>query len=347
MKDHFKQVLVVIPFGLSQGVISSQVIKLKKLFNSDCNVDFCYIKNGQFFSYDKNDSKGNISHYFKENVIDLIYIRSHFDYMSIKRNGIKVPVYYDFRGAVFAESYLRNKSFIRSLILLIMEFYIYHTSDYRATVSISYAGWLRKWFRGSRKIYSVPCCIDEATVFFNPEKLTGNKFVYVGGASKYQNIEMMVKLLESLSRKRQVELTIISNHSDKIREIIGSQSSFKVDYLSLQQSEVSDHLRKYDFGFILRDDLLLNRVSSPIKVLEYTSAGVTPIITPYVGDYSKMLLDRKIAICVDGNLTWGMIDEFYNDDTLRSRLYEFSKLYTWDKYKGVMKNIYDDINSEK
>ena len=56
-----------------------------------------------------------------------------------------------------------------------------------------------------------------------------------------------------------------------------------------------------DFGFCLRNDNIINLVASPTKVLEYVSRNVVPILTEHVGDFSRDLLQDKIAYVIDIN----------------------------------------------
>ena len=54
---------------------------------------------------------------------------------------------------------------------------------------------------------------------------------------------------------------------------------------ALSPVEVPDYVGMMDGGFLLRDNLILNIVSSPTKISEYIAAGAALICTPYAGDY--------------------------------------------------------------
>lgn len=332
-----ERIVVVVPSGLSIGVTQSQVFKLINLFDDKYNIDFVCI-NKDSFSYLKEKKECKINDYFIKNNVKMIYTRSIFDYCKLKKICRKVPIYHDFRGSVFAESYLRNGSIIRAFILLILEGYVYLTADYISTVSESYSKLLKKMFIIHRKINVIPCCIDNNNIKINNNVINGNKFVYVGGASKYQNITLMIVLLNKLSKERKVELTIVSNQVEEIKKQLYSihKVDFNISYVSLKHEDVNKYIMQFDFGFILRDNLLLNKVASPIKLLEYSSSGVIPIITPYVGDYSQIMINKKIAINYNGELTWKDIDDIALDVNIRKKLYYFSLEYTWAKYKYLM-----------
>ncbi|WP_144361889.1 glycosyltransferase family 4 protein [Shewanella sp. MSW] len=337
------EVLVIVPVGLSRGVVNSQVLNITKLFPKDVKVRFFSIHGSDLVDYfDYKDSAG-IKEYISHHNVKMIYTRSQFDFLKIKFYSNKCPkVFYDFRGAVFAESFLRNSSIVRALALFLLDFFVFMRADFIGTVSNNFSEWLKKVFLSNKAISVVPCCINE--VDFNvSNEIVGSKFVYVGGSSKYQNIPKMIEYLNILSLSRDVSLTIISNDMDKIRVAVGHLVKFKVEYLSLSHEEVLSVLSDFDFGFILRDNLLLNRVASPIKLLEYTSCGVIPIMTPYVGDYSKIIQENNLGVIVHNDLNWGMIDDIAKQPNIRFELKKFSAQYTWGNYKDVMFNIFNTI----
>ena len=80
---------------------------------------------------------------------------------------------------------------------------------------------------------------------------------------------------------------------------------------------------------------MLNRVSSPVKFLEYVSNGVIPIITPYIGDYSDDVSERKLGIIFNGDIV-KLIKEIKliipDIKKYRQRLYSYSSSLTWDKF---------------
>jgi hypothetical protein len=49
---------------------------------------------------------------------------------------------------------------------------------------------------------------------------------------------------------------------------------------------VKDHYLAHEYGFVLRDESLVNRVACPTKLVEYLYWGVLPVvITPRIGDF--------------------------------------------------------------
>jgi glycosyltransferase involved in cell wall biosynthesis len=78
---------------------------------------------------------------------------------------------------------------------------------------------------------------------------------------------------------------------------------------------------------------MLNNVASPVKFAEYISCGLIPIISPGVGDYSSLVMNEKIGIVVDENITFDFkdIEEYLNDKNIYDRIYNAAEKLTWDK----------------
>jgi len=53
-----------------------------------------------------------------------------------------------------------------------------------------------------------------------------------------------------------------------------------------------------DYGLLLRDDSVVNRVACPVKFGEYLACGVRPVLTPTVGDQSQVCMDTGMGVVV-------------------------------------------------
>ena len=50
-----------------------------------------------------------------------------------------------------------------------------------------------------------------------------------------------------------------------------------------------------DFAFLLRDDYITNKVAYPNKLLEYVSAGLKVITTPFIEDVATEVKKRNLG----------------------------------------------------
>lgn len=125
-------------------------------------------------------------------------------------------------------------------------------------------------------------------------KINSNKnesivVLYSGGTAGWQKINMMLQLIEN-NQLKNIEYIILTNEVEKFNQLI---QNFKlpldrITIKSVPQSELSDYYKIADYGFILRDNHIVNNVANPTKLVEYLFYGIIPIVlTPYIGDYSS------------------------------------------------------------
>ncbi|MCK4662711.1 MAG: glycosyltransferase [Bacteroidales bacterium] len=341
----------IAPFRLKEGVIRSQLLNLTNQLNQYNNDNYILINANE--KYRLEDKYTNIIYYsnlkdeLRKNKNDLkfIYTRSIFDFLKVffakKINNYKYKIIFDFRGLAYAESFLRNNSKIRSFILLIIEKFAYRKADIIHCVSNSFQEYLVEKF-GNRNIKVIPCSVTK-----NHRKNNKNnsliKFLYLGGISKWQNYEKTLILYKKIEFElKNCSLTIISNDIEQARKIIINYDIKNFEIKSLKHEEVINELPNYDYGFLLRDNILLNNVSSPIKFIEYISQGVIPIVSKGVGDYSTLVENEKIGIIVDMNklqIDSLILKNLYQSDEIYEKLYNVSNKYLW---KNTTKNFFND-----
>ena len=116
--------------------------------------------------------------------------------------------------------------------------------------------------------------------------------------------------------------------------------------------DVYKELLKYKYGFILRRDIPLNRVSTPTKLSSYLANGVIPIYSTVIESFKEPLEDKEYAIAADVS----NLDELYeqivsfekkrvNVESL-DREYEavFDDFYNETRYKNNLIKALDFID---
>lgn len=267
---------------------------------------------------------------------DVVYAREFDDFLKIFFVKIllkkEIKIIYNFRGLGSEESWRRHGSKIRRTILQVIEGLIYFCADEVVVVSKNFKRYLENKY-GSRKtdVVVLPCSVEKSYLkpSFSQDFL---RFLYLGGFSVWQKPSEAIEIFQKLKKKyRNSKLTIIS-YSQPDARLQGLIESNNVEIVSLPHEKVVRMLPAYDFGFILRENILMNQVSSPIKFSEYVAMGVVPIISPGVGDFYEVSKLKSLAVCTDDNFDFSLdsFEKILNDATIHQRLYELSKDFLWE-----------------
>ncbi len=154
-------------------------------------------------------------------------------------------------------------------------------------------------------------------------------FVYIGTASRWQCIEETIALFKMVKdRLPSAVLTILSRD----REVIGSileryNVQAEIKYVPLEQLDAE--LSKYKYGFILRNDICINRVATPTKLSSYLANGVIPVLSDVVSAFSFVSENKNFFIRAD----------ILKLDDATERICEF------DKKKISLSGIYEEYLS--
>lgn len=329
--------LFIIPKGLSEGVINSQILQLVLNLNRyNQSINKIAIHNSDKDKLnERNEVYCSLFFYlFKKTDVDYLYTRSVFDFLKayiVKKIFYKkYKILYDFRGIVNEESYLRNKSLKRKKLLFLIEKFVYKKADKIHTVSNNLKYYLEENF-GKKNIHVVPCAINHN---IKKEKYHNDniKFLYLGSIAVWQKFEETIKIYGLVEKSiKNSHLTIITMHKNKALEIVEKYNIINYKIKSISHNEVLRELREYDFGFLLRDDNIVNNTASPIKFLEYLSNGVLPIMSKNIGDYSSLVEENKIGIILEKEqeIDINEIYSFLDNEKSFKKMKNITDQYLW------------------
>jgi hypothetical protein len=109
--------------------------------------------------------------------------------------------------------------------------------------------------------------------------------IYAGGTQPWQNLEKMFQLAQ---KNKEVDFIFLFSNVDEVKNkfglILNKINNIKI--LSVPHQQVGDWYAKANFGLILRDDIVVNRVACPTKLIEYIEYNLIPIIGDCnIGDF--------------------------------------------------------------
>lgn len=214
--------------------------------------------------------------------------------------GSNTKIIFWIQGVVAEESYLKNKSKMRFYILKMIEFFCLYLSDAYIFVSpyMKDVYSSKNIVRGKPNLV-IPCVSDLDYKHVGKKPLS---FCYLGGMSEWQNFPTIVKMMSEINDKYpQSSFKIATNETILASSVIDNCASDnlknKIKLCSLfSKKDIEEFLSECEFGFLIRDDIIVNQVSSPIKMAEYLSCGVNVITTKAIRSYSPLLGQAGIII---------------------------------------------------
>jgi len=114
--------------------------------------------------------------------------------------------------------------------------------------------------------------------------------VYAGSLYKWQRVEDVLATFKLLSQARpDASLTLFTREVERARALCRSMGLERVQVASVSPEELVQALQRFSHGFILREDIAINRVSTPTKLSTYMAAGVIPVLTEATPALSHIL----------------------------------------------------------
>lgn len=100
--------------------------------------------------------------------------------------------------------------------------------------------------------------------------------IYAGNTQKWQNVDMMLDVIARCSDRMYV--IILSSAINEFRQRLQALRIENVHLTQVTQDEIYKYYSVANYGFLLRDDNVVNNVSNPTKLVEYLKYGIVPIV---------------------------------------------------------------------
>lgn len=243
-----------------------------------------------------------------------------------------------FQGIMPEESYLRNHSRLRFFVLSILEKIALKRSAFRIFVSEAMKQhYEHKYNMKIKHNYYIMPCGNEA---FHKEQF-GDKedvFCYAGSINKWQCVEETValykKIEDAIPTSRLLLLVRDKQAAQKLVDKYGVRN-YEIDFVPV--SELKDRIRNAKYGFILREDIAINKVATPTKLCTYVVNGVIPIISDSLRGLDTVLKDTHYVIKLKSSLDDESVLQFMkkkidNENLLESYHMLYMKHYDVDHH---------------
>ena len=109
--------------------------------------------------------------------------------------------------------------------------------------------------------------------------------IYSGGIDKWQMVPMM---LEGISQRPEYLYVIATAEVNTFVELVKPLSFHDIEVLYVEPDLLEKVYSRARYGFALREDMIINRVACPTKLVEYCAFGLVPImLSNRIGDFDR------------------------------------------------------------
>ncbi len=232
--------------------------------------------------------------------------------MQLKRTGMVKKVGYDGRGAMAAEwrEYHVVDNPQMRLQIFELEKRAVLESDFRLSVSsrlIDY--WKDEFGYHSENHVVVPCTLSRNfkldlasnedylqirnALYWKPDDIG---MVYAGSTAGWQSFERLLEFLRPVLMQNPKIKVLFLSKKDENNQKLKQQFPDQVQIKWLKPVEVQKYMSACDYGLLLRDKSVTNKVAAPTKFAEYLACGLSVIISDELGDYSDFVREHKCGI---------------------------------------------------
>ena len=269
---------------------------------------------------------------------DVIIVPTAIDFYKVYKKGFRKIVYW-MQGIDGEESYLKHHSRIRKFILDRFSKFAMKKASAVFFVSDEMKRYEEKKFKIyiSKKSFIMPCfnVSKDEGLLFDKEKYNKNVFTYVGSLSEWQCFEKTVEIFKQIEEiYSDAEFKVFTFSKKEAEEILQKKNVKRYSVDCVPPEKMTEALSEVKFGFVIREDIAVNRVATPTKLSSYLSAGVIPIFSDCLKDFYEKTADLTYVLPVGEDFKLPKkLDEFIRKGV------EYEKICA--EYKGVFDTYYN------
>lgn len=199
----------------------------------------------------------------------------------------------DLHGVVPEELQMKNKK-IHVMVSSIIEYILFQkVSICIAVTNRMVKHYQKKYPKSHCKfiVYAIlPSHLGEKNMVFLEDYRDKLEIIYSGNTQVWQNIDLMLQSIKN-NLSENIHFTILTGEPSKFIEKMNYYALGESDLTikSVKPEELANYYKKSHYGFVLRDDILVNRVACPTKIIEYLAYGITPIVlSEKIGDFEDL-----------------------------------------------------------
>ena len=237
------------------------------------------------------------------------------------------------QGATADESFMRNHSKLRYWILNKMDLFAMK----KAKAILYVSEYMRNYYENlgkcsfTEKSYLMPCFneVYDKTVF-NSKNYSKKVFTYVGSLDLWQCFEQTVDVYKGIEdRLQNCFFKVLTFDVEKGKKILEDKGVKNYSVKRVPKEEVKRELLEANYGFIIREDSIVNRVATPTKFSSYLSSGVIPIFSKCLTDFTQVSSKMKYAMPLEDEVDVTSLIGFVNQEVIKDDITaEYERLFS-------------------
>ncbi|WP_278036334.1 hypothetical protein [Flavobacterium nitratireducens] len=125
-------------------------------------------------------------------------------------------------------------------------------------------------------------------------------FVYAGSMATWQCVEETLQIFKAIQQEIPLaSLTLLVKEQDEAFDMVSKYGINNVEIKYVNLSDLQKELMRYKYGFIIREDILVNNVSTPTKMNSYLASAIIPIYTDSVHAFVENIDLGEYSICLN------------------------------------------------
>lgn len=283
---------------------------------------------------------------------DVVLTIGHYDFFPVWKKSRNIIHWV--QGIAPEETLANDKSSInkyrRYLQYRFMEWFILRKASFLLFVSEDMLRHYQRIYKYRGKNYAiVPCfnmVLDKSS--FCQEKYQTPSFVYTGNLSGWQCFPETVDMFKKIKcLLPNANLTIYTKDQEDAKRIL-KEKGVSADVKYLPAEELAGELKKYKYGFLIRDNIEVNKVATPIKMNTYLANGIIPVFSDVIGAFHDHIGALKYSVPIDESRKISKIIELENTDILATDVYNeyeviFREYYSPSFYVNMLSSKFKAI----
>lgn len=165
--------------------------------------------------------------------------------------------------------------------------------------------------------------------------------IFSGSSAPWQGKVLKEQVLDHYLQKEKHHLIFLSKPNELIDRLSQAHPG-RVKRFWLSHEEVPDFLQIGDYGMLLREQSVTNKVASPAKFAEYLAAGLKVLISHNLGDFSNLVKAENLGFLVKENEELPSLSSVTFEEKKRLNtlaLNQFSKEYHDKEYNAILEAL--------